>query len=108
MTHKYIAVTEILMELEKDLREMYLWDFESPSAEALASTEPFAIDTLNFSQWLQFIFIPRLYLMIEHGLPLPNNCDVAPMAEEYFQSVNINSTTIIRHLKNIDSVLTDN
>ncbi len=108
MTHKYIAVTEILMNLEKELRELYLWDFESPSEEALASTEPFAIDTLNFLQWLQFIFMPRLNFMIENGLPLPNNCGVAPMAEEYFQNINVNSTTVILHLKNIDTALTEN
>ncbi len=105
MHNKYIAVAEILANIEKELRELNLWDSVSPSAEALASTQPFAIDTLNFPQWLQFIFIPRLYFMIEQQLPLPNNSSVAAMAEEYFQVLNLNSSLLIKHLQKIDHLL---
>ena len=105
MSHNHITVTGILVELEQELRELYLWDFEFPSAEALASTEPFAIDTLNFPQWLQFIFIPRLYFMIEQQLPLPNNSGVAPMAEQYFQVLNLDSSSVIEFLHKIDNLL---
>jgi uncharacterized protein YqcC (DUF446 family) len=102
MSNKYIAVTEILVGIEEELRKLQLWDFESPSAEALASTEPFAVDTLNFPQWLQFIFVPRLYFIIEQQLGLPNNSGVAPMAEQYFQALSVNSSTLIKHLQKID------
>ena len=105
MSHNHIAVTEILVELEKELRKLYLWDFEFPSAEALASTEPFAIDTLNFPQWLQFIFIHRLYFILEQQLPLPNNSGVAPMAEQYFQVLNLDSSSVIELLQKIDNLL---
>ena len=44
-----------------------LWEKVSPSAAALASDEPFCIDTLTFPQWLQFIFLPTLYRMLEAG-----------------------------------------
>ena len=105
MTSKHIAVAEILIDLEKELRELRLWEFESPSEEALASTQPFAIDTLNFPQWLQFIFIPRLYFMIEQRMPLPNASGVKPMAEEYFQVLSLNGASLISHLGRIDTLL---
>jgi uncharacterized protein YqcC (DUF446 family) len=108
MTQKHIALAEILIDLEKELRELRLWEFEAPSDEALASTQPFAIDTLNFPQWLQFIFIPRLYILIEHKHPLPNASGVKPMAEEYFQSMSLHSVPLISHIEKIDTLLSEN
>ncbi len=107
MSHKHIAVAEILMDIEKELRDLRLWEFESPSPEALASTQPFAIDTLNFPQWLQFIFIPRLYWMLEQRAPLPSVSGVKPMAEEYFSVLNVNSAALILHLNRIDTLLSE-
>ena len=105
MSLKHIAVAEILMDVEKELRDLQLWESESPSEEALASTQPFAIDTLNFPQWLQFMFIPRLYMMVEQRMPLPSVSGVKPMAEEYFQVLNLNSAALILHLERMDNLL---
>ncbi|RYZ86942.1 MAG: YqcC family protein [Moraxellaceae bacterium] len=105
MSLKHITVAEILMDIEKELRDLQLWESASPSAEALASTQPFAIDTLNFPQWLQFIYIPRLYMMVEQRLPLPGVSGVKPMAEEYFQVLNLNSAVLILHLGRMDKLL---
>jgi uncharacterized protein YqcC (DUF446 family) len=33
------------------------WDEVPPSIEALSSVEPFSVDTLDFEQWLQWIFL---------------------------------------------------
>jgi uncharacterized protein YqcC (DUF446 family) len=107
MTAKHISVAEILIDIEKELRELRLWDREYPSDEALASTQPFAIDTLTFPQWLQFIFLPRLYLMIEQQLALPKVSGVKPMAEEYFGVLNLPSAALIRHLEKVDIMLSD-
>jgi uncharacterized protein YqcC (DUF446 family) len=107
MTSKHIAIAEILIDIEKELRDLRFWEFESPSADALASTQPFAIDTLNFPQWLQFIFIPRLYFMVEQRLPLPSISGVKPMAEEYFQVLSLNSLPLILHLDRIDKLLSE-
>lgn len=107
MSSKHIAVAEILMDIEKELRELRLWEFEIPSDEALASTQPFAIDTLNFPQWLQFIFIPRLYAMVEQCSPLPSVSGVKPMAEEYFGVLKLNSSALLVHLEQIDKLLSE-
>ena len=106
MNQHHIAVAEILIDIEKELRVLQLWEAHAPSAEALASTQPFAVDTLNFSQWLQFIFIPRMYFMINAEAPLPTDCGVAPMAEQYFSAMQLHSAPLIAHLQRIDSLLT--
>ncbi|HEY7885114.1 MAG TPA: YqcC family protein [Cellvibrionaceae bacterium] len=107
MPDSYIAVADILMDIEKELRELGLWESEPPSAEALASTQPFAIDTLTFSQWLQFVFIPGMYRLVENRDALPASCHIAPMGEEYFRlQPQLNSATLVAHLHRIDRLLT--
>ena len=106
MTVIHIAAAEILMDIEKELRELRLWDADMISVEALASEQPFAVDTMTFPQWLQFIFLPRMYFLIEQQMPLPGNCGIAPMAEEYFSVLNLPSLQLISHLKKIDALLT--
>ncbi len=105
MTEQHTAVAHALFTLEGELRRLDLWQQESPSAEALSSTQPFAVDTLNFPQWLQFIFIPRLYQLVEHRSSLPLNCGVAPMAEEYFKTLNLNSAELVAQLEALDDLL---
>ena len=105
MTDVYIAVAELLIDIERELRVLQLWEEEAPSAEALASTQPFAVDRLNFPQWLQFIFIERLYSMLDARAPLPSNCGVAPMAEQYFSVLSVNSAPLIGHLHRMDRLL---
>lgn len=106
MTDKHIAVADILMDIEKELRELSLWETEPPPAEALESRQPFAVDTLAFHQWLQFIFIPRMYVLVEERAALPTQCDIAPMAEEYFRpQPHLNSELLVAQLYRMDRLL---
>lgn len=74
--------TELLTQLRDLLQEHELWEADPPAPERLQSTEPFAVDTLEFHQWLQFIMIPQFEHRIEHNLALPRGFAVSPMAEE--------------------------
>ena len=94
------------MDIEKELLYLQLWDAEMISAEALASEQPFAIDTMSFPQWLQFIFLPRMYVILEQQMQLPSNCGIAPMAEQYFSVLNLPSSPLIAQLQKIDELLT--
>lgn len=106
MNNIHIAVAELLIDIEKELRELQLWDDEMISDEALMSEQPFAVDTMTFPQWLQFIFLPRMYFIIEQQLQLPANCGIAPMAEQYFSVLRLPSSPLISHLHKIDKLLT--
>jgi uncharacterized protein YqcC (DUF446 family) len=100
-------VAALLIDLEAELRQMQLWGDEAPSPEALASQQPFAIDTLTLPQWLQFIFLPRMYALIEAGAPLPRKCGIAPMAEEYFRGTTLGVSGLLDALEALDEVLSD-
>jgi uncharacterized protein YqcC (DUF446 family) len=107
MNALHLACIDILVGIENELREMQLWASQEPSPEALASTEPFAIDSLTFPQWLQFIFIPRLRWLIEMQCALPSVSGVKPMAEEYFRVLSLNSHLLIKHLEKMDNLLSN-
>ncbi len=107
MNNSHIPIAETLMDIEKELRNLRLWEFEMIAGEALLSVQPFAVDTMTFPQWLQFIFLPRMYFLLDEQLPLPSNSAIAPMAEQYFSGLNLHSVLLITHLQKIDKILTD-
>lgn len=100
-----IIIAATLMDIEKELRSLRLWSSDMLSADALASTQPFAIDTMSFPQWLQFIFLPRMQFLLQQQLPLPVNCSIASMAEQYFAPLRLHSAPLVNHLRQIDNLL---
>lgn len=102
---RHIEVASLLIDLEAQLRQLNLWSRELPSEQALASTEPFCIDTLSFPEWLQFVFIERINLLIEQDLPLPTNCQIAPMGEEYFRGTGLMISDLQKVLTALDQTL---
>ncbi|USD36784.1 MULTISPECIES: YqcC family protein [Ferrimonas] len=87
-----------LLRLQQALQQAQLWQQTPVSAEALASTQPFAIDTLSFPQWLQFIYLPKLQALLDAGQPLPTKVAVAPMAEQTFAGSQPALVAAIAHL----------
>lgn len=80
-----VRVASLLIDLECVLRTGGLWDDELPAEAAFASTEPFCVDTMDFPQWLQFVFLPRMGGLLHGGQPLPARSGIAEMAEMWFQ-----------------------
>lgn len=74
-------LAEQLLLIERELRVLGLWSAQAPAAEALASQEPFCVDSLAFEEWLQWVFLPRMRLIIEQDLPLPGASGIRQMAE---------------------------
>ncbi|MGO3344776.1 MAG: YqcC family protein [Marinomonas sp.] len=84
---KHYVLVDRLMDLEMALRESGVWECTQPSALALASNEPFCIDTMDFSQWLRYVMIVRFKALLETGGALPTRCQISPMAVESFKQV---------------------
>ena len=105
-------LSDLLADVSAELKAMGLWQQQPPSAQALASTQPFAVDQLSFNQWLQFIFVPRIAQIIATQAPLPESCSIAPMAEEFFQGqANLDpqkSAAMLVHLAALDRLITHN
>jgi uncharacterized protein YqcC (DUF446 family) len=100
-----IRVAALLIDLEAELRNRLLWDADEPAAEALASSQPFCIDTLSFPQWLQFVFLPRMRALLDADVPLPAQCAIAEMAEMQFGAGE--GLELIALLREIDLAVVD-
>nr|WP_269468628.1 YqcC family protein [Alteromonas sp. ASW11-130] len=86
------------------MKDRGLWADCHPSSSALASTEPFACDTLSFVQWLQFIFIPKFKSLINHQQQLPSNMAIHPAAQVWLKE----ESTIQQLLLRIDEAVIAN
>lgn len=75
-------IQQHLLGLQQTMQANQLWEATPPSAEALASTQPFCLDTLSATQWLQWIFIPRMQALLAANADLPRNFAVTPYLEE--------------------------
>lgn len=107
MLDKATKIAILLMDLEAALRVISCWDDKPPSLQALQSQEPFCVDTMEFYQWLQWVFIPRMYAVLESGSVLPDRCEIAPMAEEWAKTRALSARELIKILKEIDSILSN-
>lgn len=79
MSKKVILLLE---ELVQELRRQNVWLATPPSPEAMSSINPFCMDTMAFSQWLQWFFVPRMQAIIDQGSSFPTGSNIKPYAEE--------------------------
>ncbi|MEX1667139.1 YqcC family protein [Zhongshania arctica] len=100
-----LEVAAVLIDIEAELRQIGCWQAEAPPPSALRSEQPFAVDTLNFAQWLQFIFIPRMRFLIDQQQDLPRASGIAPMAEEYFSATQLPANGLMAALRAVDALL---
>lgn len=75
-------VRQHLNDLQIAMRLHNVWESVPPSEEDLANTEPFCVSTLTATQWLQWIFIPRMNALLDANAELPRNFAVTPYLEE--------------------------
>ncbi|MGB3620067.1 MAG: YqcC family protein [Ketobacter sp.] len=92
----------IIKNLETELKALDLWEATMPPAQAFESEIPFFHDTMQFHQWLQWVFIARFRAIIEGEHELPARCDIAPMAEEYFKTKALYADPVIGLLRRFD------
>lgn len=104
--NQLLRVTHILEQLELELKQRSLWQMLPPSAEAMASTLPFCMDTLAFHQWLQFVLIARLRQMMMLQIALPAHSALYPMATEVYKQELGYHSTLIELLAELDEALT--
>jgi uncharacterized protein YqcC (DUF446 family) len=99
-------LAQTLTRIEAELRRLGLWSALPPPAAALKSTLPFCFDTLAFEQWLQWVFVPRFWALLQQQGALPERCGIAPMAEVWFADKPVDAHDLIELLRTFDQVLT--
>ena len=101
----HIRVASLLIDIEAELRRLQQWQQDIPAPEALASTEPFCVDTLTFVQWLQFIFLPRMHALAAAQQLPPGRCEIKPLAEEYFRNTKLDVDYLLRSIDDLDRAI---
>ncbi len=100
-------VLDTLQQLEDELRRMAWWEATPPPPEALSSRMPFHADHLTLAQWLQWVFLPRMRLLMEHGASPPGPCAIAPAAELAWEDHPDATAVLLPLLRRIDRMLTE-
>ncbi|WP_422135559.1 YqcC family protein [Endozoicomonas sp. ALD040] len=98
-------VRELLIALEAELKRLDCWQASPPSAQALASTTPFCMDTMGFTQWLQWLFIPRVHAILDQGADLPKGSNIKPYAEEALMVEKIEATHLLVLVERFDCLM---
>ncbi|CAM3599283.1 hypothetical protein VA7868_02209 [Vibrio aerogenes CECT 7868] len=83
--HMQSSIVSLLVELEALLKQQALWQSQVPSAQALSSTQPFALDTLAPHEWLQWIFLPEMQRRMSDGIALPQGFEMSPYFSQAWQ-----------------------
>ncbi|MGB1239934.1 MAG: YqcC family protein [Pseudomonadales bacterium] len=99
------TIANALQQLTLQMQRDGLWQDEMPAPEKLASKLPFCVDTLTFTQWLQWVMFPKLFALLEAGATLPANSNMATMAEQAFKQYPQDTDTLLGCVTALDSAI---
>ena len=99
-----VQVDALLVDLEGAMKKNVLWTSRPPSDWAMQSAAPFACDRMEFEQWLQFMFIPKMKALTAQAQPLPDKIAIYPMGQEMFKE---KAVDVLRLLRKIDQRLSE-
>jgi uncharacterized protein YqcC (DUF446 family) len=77
---KHAQVAVMVDRIETEMRAIQLWQHEALEPSSYAFSQAFAMDTMTFSQWLQFVFIARVREIISAHGSFPAHSMVAAQA----------------------------
>lgn len=89
MDVRFLKIADQLLLIERELRVQGGGMKSRPLPKRFPVSSRFSVDTLDFEQWLQWIFLPRMKMILEQDLPLPNASGIQEMAEMVFAGRNV-------------------
>lgn len=87
-----------------EMKRIGLWQSEPLAPEAFEFTNAFAQDTMAYSQWLQFVFVPRVIAVLDAQSPLPESSSVGAQAVREFDG-QFEASELVRLLAEFDAVI---
>ncbi|SET11910.1 YqcC family protein [Thorsellia anophelis] len=97
---------KLLYDIENELRKLGLWMEVQPSKENLMSKEPFSIDKLSPSEWLQWIFIPKMQDLLANQIPIPKPFSISHYFEESYKDEK-DKEELIKTLQVMDGMINE-
>ncbi len=102
---QYRALRDIVAQIEAELKTLQLWETAPPQPEALTSTLPFSVDTLDFHQWLQWQFLPKIRrILMGHG-QLPDSSQIFPYALDCLRECERDPNELLFLLRSFDELI---
>lgn len=98
--------TQYADRVEAEMRRIGLWQATPLRPEQLNFKKAFAVDTMAFSQWLQFIFLPRVREAIAAN-QFPSSSSVGAMAVREFDGYS-EADALITLLSEFDALVCRN
>ncbi|MBS1913854.1 MAG: YqcC family protein [Bacteroidetes bacterium] len=83
----YDRLLQLAEAIEAEMRHARMWQHEALPPEAYQFRAAFAMDTMAFTQWLQFVFLPRVRAIVAERGALPGQSFVAAQAVREFDGV---------------------
>ena len=100
---RYVQAGQKISEIEAEMKRIGYWSPDPLPEEAYDFREAFAMDTMAFSQWLQFILIPRVQEIIEHEESFPSESMVGAQAVREFDG-DENASQLVTLLSEFDDL----
>lgn len=98
-------VIELLDALEQALRQLNVWSPSPPAPEALTSSAPFCLDSMTCSQWLQWVFTPRMRALLERGILLPKGSDIVSYAQVALPAEGLHCHDLVGIIARLDQLM---
>jgi uncharacterized protein YqcC (DUF446 family) len=93
-----------IAEIEDEMKRIGYWQNDPLRPEQYQFRMAFAMDTMAFTQWLQFIFIPRVKSMIETGEKFPPDSNNGAQATREFDGDD-NAQGLVSLLSEFDELI---
>lgn len=104
LMYKHVFLS-LLNHLAEHMKACGLWSLtpicDSTLHQAMTQGVPFACNVMTFEQWLQFVFIPKMTIIIKSDAPMPNALCLLPAAEGQFCSKTHNG--VLQIIADIDA-----
>lgn len=88
--------------IEAEIRRIGYWQTQPLRPEQMQFTQAFAMDTMTFAQWLQFVFLPRAREAAASN-QLPRSSSVGTQAVREFDG-DLNTNRLVTLLSEFDAL----
>lgn len=89
-------------QIEAEMRKVDLWQNQPLRPEQMVFKQAFAMDTMTFSQWLQFVFLPRVREAVASN-NFPDGSSVGAQAVREFDGFS-EADQLVRLLSEFDAL----
>ena len=77
---KFARVAELTDRIEAEMKRIGFWSDAPPTPEQMNFKRAYAIDTMVYDQWLQFVLLPRVRDIIRNRGSFPPSSSVGKQA----------------------------